>query len=85
MRAKLYSQCYLGGSRRDMSCTEALVLAYPQETRGFVSDQVSTLIDPDLPLYYWASDNAPGDVSGQGVQGVWFVVAPDGSMLTTTK
>ena len=54
MRAKLYSQCYLGGSRRDMSCTEALVLAYPQETRGFVSDQVSTLIDPDLPLYYWA-------------------------------
>ncbi|HQF37799.1 MAG TPA: glucose-6-phosphate dehydrogenase assembly protein OpcA [Opitutaceae bacterium] len=54
MRAKLYSQCYLGGSRGDMSCTEALVLAYPQETRGFVSDQVSTLIDPDLPLYYWA-------------------------------
>ena len=54
MRAKLYSQCYLGGARRDMSCTEALVLAYPQETRGFVSDQVSTLIDPDLPLYYWA-------------------------------
>jgi hypothetical protein len=54
MRAKLYSQCYLGSARRDMSCTEALILAYPQETRGFVSDQVSTLIDPDLPLYYWA-------------------------------
>lgn len=38
-----------------------------------------------LPLYYWASDAAPGDVTGQGVQGVWYVVAPDGSMVTTTK
>ncbi len=54
MQAKLYSQCFIGSSRNDMSCTEALVLAYPQETRAYVSDQVSTLIEPDLPLYYWA-------------------------------
>jgi len=54
MRAKLDSQCYLGAHRNDMSCTEALVLAYPQDTRAFVSDRVSTLIDPDLPVYYWA-------------------------------
>lgn len=30
------------------------------------------------PLYHWASDQAPGEVSGQGVNDVWFVVAPDG-------
>lgn len=54
MQAKLYSQCFVGSSRREMSCTEALILAYPQETRAFVSDRVSTLLEPDLPVYYWA-------------------------------
>lgn len=34
------------------------------------------------PLYYWAQDVAPGDVTGQGVNDVWFVVAPDGSQVT---
>jgi predicted lipoprotein with Yx(FWY)xxD motif len=29
------------------------------------------------PLYYYAGDANPGDVKGQGVGGVWFVVAPD--------
>lgn len=27
-----------------------------------------------MPLYYWASDEAPGDATGQGVNDVWFVV-----------
>jgi predicted lipoprotein with Yx(FWY)xxD motif len=35
----------------------------------------------DAPLYTWASDSEPGDVTGQDVQGVWFVVAPDGSAV----
>jgi predicted lipoprotein with Yx(FWY)xxD motif len=30
------------------------------------------------PLYYFANDKAVGDVTGEGVQGVWFVVTPDG-------
>jgi predicted lipoprotein with Yx(FWY)xxD motif len=30
----------------------------------------------DIPLYYFAADQAAGDVSGEGVGGVWFVVAP---------
>lgn len=34
------------------------------------------------PLYYWAQDAAPGDVTGQGVNDVWFVIAPDGTMVT---
>jgi predicted lipoprotein with Yx(FWY)xxD motif len=28
------------------------------------------------PLYYYASDAKAGDVTGQGVGGVWFVAAP---------
>ncbi len=29
-----------------------------------------------VPLYYWIADQKPGDVTGQNVDGVWFVVAP---------
>src|SRR5690606_3050634 len=28
------------------------------------------------PLYYYADDNARGDVNGQGLNDVWFVVPP---------
>ena len=31
------------------------------------------------PLYYYASDAAPGDANGQGVGDVWWVLAPDGT------
>ena len=31
------------------------------------------------PLYYFASDAAPGDVNGQGISGSWYVVAADGT------
>jgi predicted lipoprotein with Yx(FWY)xxD motif len=31
------------------------------------------------PLYRWAADSAPGDTTGQGVNDVWWVLAPDGS------
>jgi predicted lipoprotein with Yx(FWY)xxD motif len=34
-----------------------------------------------MPIYYYAKDTAPGQVNGQGVAGVWYVVAPDGSMI----
>jgi len=33
------------------------------------------------PLYTYAGDAAAGDVNGQGVDDVWFLVAPDGSMI----
>ena len=29
-----------------------------------------------IPHYYWVQDQQPGDVTGQGVGGVWFVVPP---------
>lgn len=28
------------------------------------------------PLYYWKNDVAPGDVSGDGINGVWHVATP---------
>jgi predicted lipoprotein with Yx(FWY)xxD motif len=31
-----------------------------------------------MPLYYWAKDKVAGDVTGQGVQNVWFVISPAG-------
>ncbi len=34
----------------------------------------------DIPLYTYAADRAAGEVNGQGVGGVWFIVHP-GSML----
>lgn len=29
-----------------------------------------------IPLYYFAKDTKAGDINGQGVKGVWFLVAP---------
>jgi predicted lipoprotein with Yx(FWY)xxD motif len=31
------------------------------------------------PLYYWASDQAPGDATGHGVAGVWFALDGNGT------
>jgi predicted lipoprotein with Yx(FWY)xxD motif len=33
------------------------------------------------PIYLFVGDAAPGDVNGQGVQDVWWVIAPDGSEI----
>jgi predicted lipoprotein with Yx(FWY)xxD motif len=37
------------------------------------------------PVYLYAGDSAPGDVTGQGVNDVWWVVAPDGAEITETS
>lgn len=36
------------------------------------------------PLYRFSGDSAPGDVNGQGSGGVWFAVAPDGTLIEAT-
>ena len=33
------------------------------------------------PLYHFANDAGPGDVNGQGVNDVWFVLGPDGEPI----
>jgi predicted lipoprotein with Yx(FWY)xxD motif len=37
----------------------------------------------DWPLYTFAGDAAPGDVNGQAVGDVWWVVAADGALIET--
>jgi predicted lipoprotein with Yx(FWY)xxD motif len=33
------------------------------------------------PLYYFSGDTAPGDTNGQASGGIWFVVAPDATLI----
>ena len=35
------------------------------------------------PLYYWARDAAAGDVTGQGVSGIWWVLKASGEPIRT--
>ena len=35
-----------------------------------------------MPLYLYAGDSQAGDVTGQAVGGIWWVVAPDGSKIS---
>lgn len=37
----------------------------------------------DWPLYYWVEDEQPGDVTGQGVGGVWYVIDAEGNAIET--
>ncbi len=34
-----------------------------------------------MPLYYFAADQKPGDVNGQGVGSVWYIVGPKGNVM----
>ena len=33
------------------------------------------------PLYYFANDSAPGDINGQGLNDVWYVVSAEGDAI----
>jgi predicted lipoprotein with Yx(FWY)xxD motif len=44
-------------------------------------DGIEQLTVNDQPLYRYTPDAAPGDVNGQGVGGVWFVVDTDGNLV----
>lgn len=39
------------------------------------------LVAGSWPLYTFTGDSEPGDVNGHGSSGVWFAVAPDGSLI----
>ncbi len=55
MTARLFSQCYIGSTHREMCCCEALLLSYQPEDSGYLSNQVSTWLESDLPTYHWFS------------------------------
>ena len=55
LSAKVFAECYIGTSRNEMSCCEAIIVGYSKSQRGFLENQVTTLMENDLPLYYWPS------------------------------
>jgi predicted lipoprotein with Yx(FWY)xxD motif len=46
-------------------------------------DGTQQLAVNDRPLYRFAGDEAPGDTSGQGLNGVWYVAGADGNPIDT--
>lgn len=79
------------------ACTGACLQAWPVFTTTSdvpgvdgVTGAVGTIATPDgkkqvtlngMPMYYYAKDKAAGDVTGQGVGGVWYLVSPSGEMV----
>ena len=68
-----------------------LTVGDPSAGDGAAADQLGTFARADgstqvsynqLPLYYFAADQKPGDTRGQNVGGVWFVVSSDGEAVT---
>jgi len=53
LQAKLFSQCYIGASTRQMCCCEAIILSYPVGGAGFLENQISVWLEGDLPVYHW--------------------------------
>lgn len=55
---------------------DASVLGTTERTDG----SIQVTLDGH-PLYYFAGDETPDDVNGQGVGEVWYVVSPDGEAI----
>lgn len=49
------------------------------------SDGSTQVAYKGMPLYYWVKDQKPGDVTGQGVGGVWFVVNPENAQASSSS
>jgi predicted lipoprotein with Yx(FWY)xxD motif len=80
------------------ACTGGCLAAWPPVTTTSstpsvegVMGTVGTIATPDgkkqvtingMPIYYYAKDKAAGDITGQGVNSVWYLVAPSGEMMT---
>lgn len=80
------------------ACTGGCLTAWPPVTTTSdapavdgVTGTVGTIATPDgkkqltingMPVYYFEKDKAAGDILGQGVGGVWYLVAPSGEMIT---
>jgi predicted lipoprotein with Yx(FWY)xxD motif len=81
------------------ACTGACITAWPPvltesdspAVEG-VTGTVGTIATPEgkkqvtvngLPVYYYIQDKAAGDITGQGVNDVWYLVSPAGEMVKT--
>ena len=80
------------------TCTGGCLDAWPPvlatadtPTVDGVTGTVGTIATPDgkkqltvngMPVYLYAKGLAAGDITGQGVGGVWYLIAPSGDMIT---
>ena len=76
----------------NIACTEGCAVAWPPLTGSAsagsgATGTLGTITRPDgsvqvtyngSPLYYYANDAAAGDVTGQGIGGIWYIAAPSG-------
>lgn len=81
------------------ACTGACIAAWPpvltesdSPAVDGVAGTVGTIETPEgkkqvtingLPVYYYIQDKAAGDITGQGVNDVWYLVSPAGEMVKT--
>ena len=81
------SNCY---GKCEAAWPPLLTVDQPTLGDGIVTTLISTTLRKDgsaqltyngWPLYYYAKDAAPGDVSGQAVGKVWWVVSGEGNPL----
>ncbi|QDY89940.1 hypothetical protein E7Y32_06725 [Arthrobacter sp. UKPF54-2] len=81
------------------ACTGSCIAAWPPVLADSdapavegVTGKIGTIATPEgkkqltingMPVYYYVKDKAPGDITGQGVGGVWYLVNPAGEMITS--
>jgi hypothetical protein len=53
LSGKLFTQCYIGDSHREMCCCEAILLEYASHEPRSLFNQVSVWLEGDLPIYHW--------------------------------
>ena len=56
IESKLFSQCYIGESHREMCCCEAVIVRYHPLDSESLYNQVSTWLEADLPTYCWLNN-----------------------------
>lgn len=75
-----------------LSAWPAVTVSGTPKTSG-ISGKVGTITTKDgkkqvtlngWPLYYYAGDGSAGDVNGQAVQGIWWVLNAKGAKVTTS-
>ncbi|QHK20732.1 hypothetical protein GU243_14465 [Pseudarthrobacter psychrotolerans] len=81
------------------ACTGGCLTAWPPllttaatPVADGVTGKLGTITTPEgakqvtlngMPLYYYQKDTKPGDITGQGVNSVWYLASPAGEMIRT--
>lgn len=79
------------------ACTDKCLVAWPPAlttaatpSAEGITGTLGTITTPEgakqltlngMPLYYYEKDTKPGDITGQGVGGVWYLSDPAGEMI----